>query len=133
MLMGDTEDVSVPIANNDLAFEQLSPAPAVAKVSIVGGTHNHFAAVCTFGMLLLDLGLTEDRWADVGTADPVEPYRSARGPGAFPVDEAVSLQNLFTAAFLQFHQVGDERYGWYLSDEAAAMEPHVEVESWSAR
>ncbi len=129
MLMGGTEDVSVPIANNDLAFEQLTAAPAVDKVSIVGATHNHFAAVCSFGELLLDLGLAEEQWADVGAADLVEPYRSTCGPDAFPIDEAVRLQNLYTVAFLQRHQVGDEQYGWYLTDEAAAGEADVEFAS----
>ncbi len=129
MLMGGTEDVSVPIANNDLAFDQLTGAPAVDKVTIVGATHNHFAAVCTFGQLLLDLGLTEDEWANVGAADLVEPYRSTCGPQAYPIDEAVRLQNLYTVAFLQRHQVGDERYGWYLTAEAAADEADIEFES----
>ena len=129
MLMGGTEDVNVPIANNDLAFDQLTDAPAVHKVSIVGATHNHFAAVCSFGQLLLDLGLTEDRWADVGAADLIEPYRSTCGPDAFPIDEAVRLQNLYTVAFLQAYQVGDERYGRYLTVDAAASEPDIELES----
>ena len=129
MLMGGTEDVSVPIANNDLAFEQLTAAPAVDQVSIVGATHNHFAAVCSFGELLLDLGLTEEQWADIGAADLVEPYRSTCGPDAFPIEEAVRLQNLYTVAFLQRHQVGDEQYGWYLTDEAAAGEADVEFAS----
>ncbi len=129
MLMGGTEDVSVPIANNDLAFEQLTAAPTVDKVSIVGATHNHFAAVCSFGELLLDLGLAEEQWADIGAADLVDPYRSTCGPDAFPIDEAVRLQNLYTVAFLQRHQVGDERYGWYLTDEAAAGEADVEFAS----
>jgi hypothetical protein len=88
-----------------------------------------FAAVCTFGQLLLDLGLTEDQWANVGAADLVEPYRSTCGPDAFPIDEAVRLQNLYTVSFLQRHQVGDERYGWFLTDEATAREPNVEFES----
>ncbi len=131
LLMGGTEDVSVPIANNDLAFDQLTGAPSVDKVSIVGATHNHFAAVCTFGQLLLDLGLTEDQWANVGAADLVDPYRSTCGPDAFPIDEAVRLQNLYAVSFLQRHQVGDERYGWYLTDEAATREPDVEFESRS--
>lgn len=129
MLMGGTEDVNVPIANNELAFEQLTAAQAVDKVSIIGATHNHFAAVCSFGELLLDLGLAEEQWADVGAADLVEPYRSTCGPDAFPIDEVVRLQNLYTVAFLQRYQVGDERYGWYLTDEAAAGETNVEFES----
>ena len=126
LLMGGTEDISVPIANNDLAFDWLTSAPSVDKVSIIGATHNHFAAVCTFGELLINLGLSEEQWPDVGAADLVDPYRSTCGPDAFPIDEAVRLQNLYTVSFLKRHQVGDDRYGWYLTDVAAADEASID-------
>ena len=129
LLMGGTEDVSVPIANNDLAFDWLTSAPSVDKVSIIGATHNHFAAVCTFGELLINLGLSEEQWPDVGAADLVDPYRSTCGPDAFPIDEAVRLQNLYTVSFLKRHQVGDDRYGWYLTDVAAADEASIDFAS----
>lgn len=129
LLMGGTEDINVPIANNDLAFEQLTRAPSVDKVSIIGANHNHFTAVCTFGELLLNLGLAENQWADIGAADLLGPYRSACGPGAFPIAEANRLENLFIVAFLKQHQVGDERYGWYLSTKGVADEAAVGFES----
>lgn len=66
---------------------------------------------------------------NVGAADLVDPYRSTCGPDAVPIDEAVRLQNLYTVSFLQRHQVGDERYGWHLTDEGAAREPDVELDS----
>ncbi len=128
MLMGGTEDVDVPIANNDLAFEQLTAAPVVSKVSIVGATHTHFASVCFFGEMLFDLGLSEEQWPDVGAADLVEPYRLTCGPDAFPIDEAVRLQNRYTVAFLLRHLVGDERYEAFLTEKDAATEPAVELE-----
>jgi predicted dienelactone hydrolase len=129
LLMGGTADINVPIANNDLAFEQLTRASSVEKVSIIGANHNHFTAVCTFGELLLTLGLAEDQWANIGAADLLGPYRSACGPGAFPIDEANRLENLFTVAFLKQHQVGDDRYGWYLAAKGVADEAAVEIES----
>ena len=131
MLMGGTEDVNVPIANNDLAFERLSQAPIVNKVSIVGATHNHFAAVCTFGELLLDLGLQEDQWAGIGASELVEPYRTTCGPTAFPIESAVRLQNLYSVAFMKRHLIGDERYERFLNVEAAALEKNVEFEARS--
>ena len=131
MLMGGTEDVNVPIANNDLAFEWLSQAPIVNKVSIVGATHNHFAAVCTFGELLLDLGLQEDQWAGIGASELVEPYRTTCGPDAFPIESAVRLQNLYSVAFLKRHLIGDERYERFLNVEAAGLEKNVEFEARS--
>lgn len=131
MLMGGTEDVNVPIANNDIAFERLIEAPVVNKVSIVGATHNHFAAVCAFGELLLGLGLNEDQWAGVGASELVEPYRTTCGPAAYPIESAVRLQNLYSVAFLKRHLIGDERYERFLNVEAAALEKDVEFEARS--
>ena len=129
MLMGGTEDENVPIENNDIAFEQLTEAPAVHKVAIDGATHTHFANVCTFGELLVDLGIEEAAWPDIGAADLVEPYRATCAPEVFPIDEAVRLQNLYTVAFLKRHLVGDEDYDWFLTEEFAAERAgcHVRV------
>ncbi len=128
LLMGGTEDVSVPVENNDLAFEQLTDAPAVGKVAITGATHTHFANVCTFGELLIDLGIGEEAWPDIGAADLVEPYRATCTPDVFPIDEAVRLQNLYAVAFLKQHQLGDEDYGWFLTEAFAETEPDVTFE-----
>ena len=43
--------------------------------------------------------------------------------------EVVRLQNLYTVAFLQQHQVGNERYGWWLTDDYTATEPDVRFQS----
>jgi predicted dienelactone hydrolase len=129
MLMGGTEDESVPIENNDIAFEQMTAAQVVHKVGISGATHTHFANVCTFGELLIGLGIEEAAWPDIGAADLVEPYRATCGPEVFPIDEAVRLQNLYTVAFLQRHLVGDEDYDWFLTEKFAQTEPAVAFES----
>ncbi len=129
MLMGGTADENVPIANNDIAFDQLTGSPAVYKVAIVGATHTHFANVCAFGELLKDMGLDEENWPAVGAADLVEPYRTTCGADAFPIDEAVRLQNLYAVSFLKRYLLGDERYGWFLTDEFAQTEPAVAFES----
>ena len=129
MLMGGTEDESVPIENNDIAFGQLTAAPVVYKVAISGATHTHFANVCTFGELLLGLGIEEPAWPDIGAADLVEPYRATCGLDVFPIEEAVRLQNLYTVAFLKRHLVGDEDYDWFLTEDFAANEPAIAFES----
>ena len=129
LLMGGTEDESVPIENNDIAFEQLSAAQVVHKVAIDGATHTHFANVCTFGELLIDLGIEEAAWPDIGAADLVEPYRATCAPEVFPIDEAVRLQNLYTVAFLKRHLVGDEAYDRFLTEDFAANEPAIAFES----
>ncbi len=129
MLMGGTEDESVPIENNDIAFERMTAAPVVDKVAISGATHTHFANVCTFGELLIGLGIEEAAWPDIGAADLVEPYRATCGPEVFPIDEAVRLQNLYTVAFLKRHLVGEENYDWFLTEDFAATEPAIAFES----
>ena len=129
LLMGGTEDDSVPVQNNDIAFEQLTGAPVVDKVALEGATHTHFANVCTFGELLIGLGIGEEAWPDIGAGDLIEPYRATCVPDVFPIDEAERLQNLYTVAFLQRHQVGDEDYAWFLTEEFARDEPAVAFET----
>lgn len=129
LLMGGTEDENVPVENNTIAFEQLTGSPAVANVAITGATHTHFANVCTFGELLIGLGIAEEAWPDIGAADLVEPYGATCSPDVFPIEEAVRLQNLYTVAFLRRHQLGDEDYAWYLTEDFAETEPAITFES----
>lgn len=129
LLMGGTEDEDVLIANNDLAFEGMSNAEAVYKVAIEGATHTHFTNVCALGQLLADLGLDQDQWPDIGARDLIEPYRVTCGPGAFPIDDAVRLQNLYAVSFMKRHLLDDERYARFLTDGYAAQEPAVLFES----
>ena len=131
MLMGGTRDTDVLIANNDLAFDELSRVPVADEVSIKGATHTHFANVCSIGKLLVGLGIGEDRWPAVGAADLVEPYATTCGPDAFPIAEAIRLQNLYVVAFLQRYLVGDERYGWFLTETYAGNEPAITLRSRS--
>mgnify|MGYP001822686114 FL=1 len=129
MLVGGTEDESVPIENNDLAFDQLTESPAVMNVAIQGATHTHFANVCTFGELLIGLGIDEAAWPDIGAEDLVEPYRVTCTPDVFPIAEAVRLQNLYIVAYLRRHQLGEEDYGWFLTEDFAEAEPAVTFET----
>ena len=62
MLVGGTQDVNVPVENNAIAFEQITNAPRVYKVDLIGANHTHFAAICPIGNLLIESGLPkEDR------------------------------------------------------------------------
>ena len=65
----------------------------------------------------------------MGAAALLQPYNDTCTDDVFPIDEAVRLQNLYAVSFLMRHQVGDERYGWYLTEEFAADEPAVSFES----
>jgi hypothetical protein len=83
MLIGGTEDVNVPIGNNDIAFEQITSAPVVYKVDIIGANHTHFANVCTIGDFLIDSGITQESWPSLGAEALLAPYEATCSPEAF--------------------------------------------------
>ena len=124
LLMGGTEDVDVFLENNAIAFEQIVNAPVVYRVDIIGANHTHFASVCDFGELLLDLGFTEDQWSMIAP-DLIEPYANTCGPDAFPIEEANRLQNVYTVAFFRRHLFEEEEYDAYLTSLYADTEPAI--------
>lgn len=127
MLMGGTEDSNVFIENNSIAFAQIVNSGAVYKVDIIGANHTHFANVCDIGNLLIDLGILQDIWPDIGAADLLEPYAMTCSPEAFPIGEAVRLQNLYIVAFFKRHLLDDGRYDDYLGRAFATGEPAVTI------
>lgn len=127
LLLGGTDDNSVFIENNGIAFEQLVNAPSVYKVDIIGANHTHFANVCDIGNLLIDLGILQQSWPAIGAADLLEPYAATCSEEAFPIDEAVRLQNLYVVAFFKRHLLNDREYGYYLNAEFAEGEPSVTI------
>jgi predicted dienelactone hydrolase len=127
MLIGGTKDVGVFIENNSIAFEQLTNSPKVYKVDIIGATHTHFANVCAIGNLLIELGITQDSWPVIGAQELLEPYAMTCSADAFPIEDAIRLQNLFVVSFFKRHLLGDNGYDRYLSNEYAQSEPAAEV------
>jgi len=127
LLIGGSEDVDVFPENNRIAFDQLINAPAAYRLEIVGANHNHFASVCTFGELLIGLGLTPDRWPAVGAQDLIAPFNSTCTGDVLPVDEVVRLQNFYATAFFKRHLLGEIAYDRYLSREQAEAEPSVDL------
>ena len=128
MLIGGTEDINVFIENNSIAFEQLTNASKVYKVDIIGATHTHFANVCAIGNLLIEqLGITQDKWPAIGAQELLEPYAMTCSAEAFPIEEAIRLQNLFVVSFFKRHLLGDTGYDSYLSNEYAESEKAVKV------
>ena len=125
ILIGGTEDVNVPIENNDLAFEQMTDAPVVYQVDIEGANHTHFANVCAFGDLLIEIGIPQESWPALGAEALLEPYEATCGEDAFPIDEAIRLLNLYVVAFFRHHLSDDATYGEYLTEASAADEPAV--------
>jgi len=105
------------------AFDLVSSA-ALYRVDVVGATHTHFANVCDFGTLLIDLGIDIDRWPDIGAGALVPIYAETCVPPAFPIEEATRLQNLYAAAFFRRHLLGERYYDKFLTGAyAAAREP----------
>ncbi len=126
MLIGGTADTSVPIANNQIAFEEMTQAPAVYKVDIIGANHTHFANVCDIGNMLIDMGMTEDKWPGLGAGALVAPYNATCTEEAFPIDEATRLTNLYAVAFFRRHLRGEEEYADYLDEAYAETEAAVD-------
>ena len=127
MLMGGTEDANVFIENNSIAFEQMKNTTDVYKVDIIGANHTHFANVCDIGQLLIRLGILQDSWPAIGAGDLLEPYAATCTAEAFPIAEAVRLQNLYIVSFFKRHLLDDKKYDYYLSRDFAEREPAVTI------
>lgn len=126
MLMGGTEDVDVFPENNAIAFEQITNAPRVYKVDIIGANHTHFANVCAIGDSLIERDFGQDVWPNLGAEGLVAPYNATCGPDAFPIEEANRLANLYTVAFFKRHLLGETGYDAYLTTEFAGTEPAID-------
>ena len=127
MFMGGTEDINVPIGNNQIAFEQIVRAPRVYRVDIIGATHNHFAAICPIGDRLIELNLGPEVWAGLGAEQLIEPYETACGPGVLPFEEGTRLQNLYVVAFFKWHLQNEPGYDRFLTTGFADTEPGVTI------
>ncbi len=125
LLLGGTEDTNVPIENNAIAFSQMTNAAVVYKVDVIGANHTHFANVCTFGDLLIELGVGPETWGAIGAGGLTEPYEATCTEDAFPIDEAIRLQNLYVVAFFRLHLSGEAAYEQYLTAEYADTEPAI--------
>ncbi len=125
LLLGGTKDTSVPIENNQLAFDQMTGAPVVYKVDVIGANHTHFANVCDIGDLLIGMGFEQDKWSTLGAEALIAPYEATCTDEVFAIDEAIRLQNLYVVAFFKRHLLGLNGYGQYLTAEYADGEPDI--------
>jgi len=119
LFLGGTLDTSVPIENHDLGFDKLISAEAVYQVDIIGATHTHFANICDIANWLLDNGLPQELWPDIGAEGLLEPYRIACSEDAFPIEEVLRIQNLYAVAFFRRYLFGEREYDFYLQPEYA--------------
>ena len=125
LLVGGTEDVNVPVENNDIAFEQMTAAPAVYQVDVIGANHTHFTNICDIGALLIELGLESESWAALGAEDLIAPYEATCGDDVLSVRAVDRLLNLYAVSFFRRHLLGEVGYGDYLSEAYAAGESGV--------
>lgn len=129
LLIGGSADVNVFIENNAIAFEQMTAAPRVYKLDILGANHTHFANVCDIGSLLIDLGIGMDLWPAIGAEALLAPFAATCGAEAFPIEEVVRLQNLYVVSFFQRHLKNERGYDRFLGAAYAATEPDINFES----
>jgi predicted dienelactone hydrolase len=127
MLVGGTEDISVPIENNDIAFSQITQAPTLYKVAISGANHTHFTNVCDIGDFLIETGFAKENWENMGAGDLIDPYNATCTEEAFPMAEFNRLLNIFVVSFFKLELMGDEAFQSYLGAEFASGEPAVEL------
>ncbi|MGI9295444.1 MAG: alpha/beta hydrolase family protein [Pseudomonadales bacterium] len=127
LLVGGTEDASVPIALNARAFTHITGRQPVYQLDLLGATHTHFANICAIADTLIAGGITPAIWPSIGAEALIEPYNQTCTEDAFPIDDAVRLQNLYTVAFFKTHLAGDLRYAAFLTRSYAAdNEPLVD-------
>ncbi|MBW1688702.1 MAG: hypothetical protein JRS35_27035 [Deltaproteobacteria bacterium] len=128
LLLGGTADEVVPIDPVTVrAFDLIStPGGQKYRVDIEGATHFHFANICDIASVLIGIGLTPEMWPLIGAGALVEPYEKTCIPPAYPIDEAVRIQNLYNVSFFNRYLLLDWRYQYFLTRfYAAHYEPDV--------
>ncbi len=129
LLVGGTEDISVPIENNDIAYEQMTQASVLYKVAITGANHTHFTNVCDIGDFLIETGFPKENWENMGAADLIEPYERTCSETAFPMGEFNRLLNLYVVSFFKLQLLGESAYENYLTVDYAIDEPAISLVS----
>jgi predicted dienelactone hydrolase len=117
LLLGGTEDTVVPIDPQTVRAMELIEAFHLYRVDIDGATHTHFSNVCDIGNTLIGLGFPPELWSLFPGGDIlIEAWAETCSEEAFPIEEAVRLQNLYTVSFLRRHLRLDLRYSPYLTE-----------------
>jgi predicted dienelactone hydrolase len=126
LFLGGTLDDVVPIVpSTTRAVALMSENGSPLRADIIGANHNHFAAVCDLGQLLIDAGIAQSQWASLGAGALIEPYNTTCIPGVLDIDEAVRIQNVYAVSFFRSALLGDTDYDAYLTQAYAETEPNV--------
>jgi len=126
LFLGGTADTSVPIDPNTTRPFGLMKSKALYRADIIGAAHTHFANICDIAQVLIDINIPPEVWPAIGAGALVGPYEQTCIPPAFPLPEAVRIQNLYTVSFFRTHLLLDLRYKPFLTVAYAdANEPDV--------
>jgi predicted dienelactone hydrolase len=126
LLLGGTNDTSVPIVPNATRPYELAKSRHVYRVDIVGPAHTHFANVCDIAQVLLNIPLPISSWPALGAGALVDPYNMTCIPPAYPLSESIRIQNLYSVSFFKKHLSYDFRYDEFLTERyAESNEPDV--------
>jgi len=127
-LLGGTEDLSVPIENNAIAYKAMTGAPALYKADIEGANHTHFANICSIANRLMELGFDEDAWPTLGAEALIDPYRSTCSETAYPIDQAVFYSQVLATAFFRTHLNGEASYAPWMTAGYAEQHPSLTID-----
>ena len=129
MLLVGTLDPNA-MENHREAFALMSNAAALFKVEVTGANHTHFANVCDIGNALIDIGIGQDAWTQLGAAALIQPYNETCTDEVFPIAEATRLQSLYMVAHFKRYLIGMTEYDAYLDPMyAEENEPAVVFEA----
>ena len=73
----------------------------------------------------IDSGITQESWPSLGAEALLAPYEATCSPEAFPIEEAIRLQNLYVVSFFKRHLLGQIEYDDYLTTDYANTEPAI--------
>jgi hypothetical protein len=111
----DTQDIQVSVEVNARAFNAITGEQPVYRVDLIGAGQRHFTEVCALADVLIERGFSVDQWPSIGFGALIEPYNETCIGDAFPIDEAIRLQNLYSVAFFKTHVSGDLRFARFLT------------------
>jgi len=129
LLLGGTEDINVPIENNQLAFDALNAAPVSYNAEIIGANHNHFASICAIGDRLLELGIEQSAWAALGADELIAIYDETCSETAFPIATVTELTQILATSFFRSVLLGESEYELWLTPEYANARSALTMES----
>ncbi len=127
LLLSGTLDTTTPIDPDTLRPWNLASPARVYRADIVGATHTHFANICSIADALISAGIGPNAWQYIGAGALLQPYLDTCVPPAFPLDEALRIQDLYAVAFFRRHLLWQQTYDSFLTEAyALANEPDVQ-------